>query len=347
MSANLPSNSNAIWLPKIELVDPCLGLNHPDTRIPKIVEYTVDQKVPGTVPLKIYLRFPMSLAEGEKVKGVVCASLPQRTRDALMQQLLTVIDPKEDVTSRLEQEGCLLKLIPFAEQHGFALVTWSTPGNWDKEKSYYQMGPDEAKDLDSEFKVLADAWESGMQYLISTYDLPSSDYLLYGESRGAQWAHRVIMRKPSYFMAIHIATCSSYDMPSPEAKKCFWLVTTGEQEVGYAASQRFYADCQKLGYPIIFKAQPNLGHEHSLAADKLESAFFDYALAQQAKLDPNGQGFDFPSLTGSPVLGDYLAQVTSPPDRVDKIDDESKVFLPTNEIAQSWALIDPPQRGGH
>ena len=31
-------------------------------------------------------------------------------------------------------------------------------------------------------------------------------------------------------MAVHIHICSSYDAPTLEAKKCLWLITTGEQE---------------------------------------------------------------------------------------------------------------------
>lgn len=46
-------------------------------------------------------------------------------------------------------------------------------------------------------------------------------------------------------------------------------MTTGELEAGYQRSLRFYGECRKLGYPIIYKAIPGLGHEGNDSAHEL------------------------------------------------------------------------------
>ena len=74
----------------------------------------------------------------------------------------------------------------------------------------------------------------------------------------------------------------SYDKPTPEAAKVLWCLTIGELEGGYERSKRWVKTVRGMGYPIVYKAIPGLGHAgHPDAALGFE--FFEFALLQENK----------------------------------------------------------------
>ena len=96
--------------------------------------------------------------------------------------------------------GLGVEMLRYAARHNLAVLTWSTPGNWNSRVSFDQLtGRDDRRHFDEMFDVYAKSWDEGVNLLVDKYKLPSKDYLLYGLSRGAQWAHRLALRKSERF----------------------------------------------------------------------------------------------------------------------------------------------------
>jgi len=179
--------------------------------------------------------------------------------------------------------------------------------------------------------------------------------LLWGSCGSAQWAQRLCLRKPDYFLAIDIHIPASFDKPTPEAAKVLWCLTTGELYAGYERANKFVKECRQLGYPMVYKAIPGLGHAgHPLAA-QLGFKFFEFALTQkqlrdaydtrtalerlemsiplkEKKLTPWPQIFKNP-----PYYGDMINQEMLPAKQVDEIPADFRIPLPTKELANLWS----------
>jgi predicted esterase len=245
----------------------------------------------------------------------------------------------------INHEDRLYGLYKFADEHQLAILGWgSTSGLWDARKNWDEEEPDIQTANDREFDRAANGWEEGVQYFIKNYNLPSHGFLLSGYSGAAQYACRIALRKPSYFLAVHIHIPSSFDMPTPDANKVLWCLTTGDHESGYQRSLRFYAKSREMGYPIIYKAIPGLGHQGSPIADQIELKFFEYAL----NLEAQGQaGSNSLTSADNSVLwsgdfshpkyvGDIINQDFYPFDQKDLVPEKMRVVLPTKEIADAW-----------
>jgi hypothetical protein len=137
---------------------------------------------------------------------------------------------------------------------------------------------------------------------VKEYGIPSNGYLLWGISGSAQYACRLALRKPEYFLAIHAHIPSSFDKPTPDGRRILWCLTTGELEAGHKRSLRFYQQCRALGYPIIYKAIVGLGHAGSPIADNIGREFFEYALSVR------DQRIAFDSSLNNPLSQFQLAQ---------------------------------------
>jgi hypothetical protein len=174
--------------------------------------------------------------------------------------------------------------------------------------------------------------------------------LLYGISRGAQWAHRLALRKPDRFLAVHVHIPSTFDKPVQEANKTLWLLTTGEREYGYEKAKVFYNQCRALNYPIMFKAIVGIGHQGSPIADALGRQFFDYALSVQNErdqLDKLKKSKLARYMTQAPgpwpkefrepeFFGDFVNQDCFPVAQADMIPNGFRVPLPNKALADAW-----------
>ena len=164
---------------------------------------------------------------------------------------------------------------------------------------------------------------------------------------------RLCLRKPDYFLAVHLHIPSSFDKPPPEAAKVLWCLTTGELEGGYERSKRFLAACQQLGYPIVYKAIVGLGHESSKGATALGFTFFEYALTQRdarAELDRKAQsalhasgkapaGTPWPeAFREPPFVGDIVNQEVFPREKAERIPVPFRIPLPNPAIAKLWEV---------
>ncbi|MEM1158973.1 MAG: hypothetical protein AAF649_06090 [Verrucomicrobiota bacterium] len=206
--------------------------------------------------------------------------------------------------------------------------------------------------------IAAKEWREGFKDICRKYGLPEKNLLIYGISRGAQWAHRLALRYPEHFLAVHAHVNSSYEMPVEDARSCLWLISTGELEWGYPNAVKFFRMAESMGYPILFKAEPNLGHRSSPRTTELGIAFFQYALDLKKKYDDyvekmqqenfNSElnlpkkGFPPEFLKGfrePPYFGDYINEEVVPAAAKESIPDALRVGLPSREVAMAYGFM--------
>lgn len=258
----------------------------------------------------------------DKVRGVLCT--------------LRWFDKPESVHALVAKRNAYTD---FADRNGLALLSWNRLKFYTTGVSNDEMD-EKADDRWSEkFDIAAREWEKGIKRLVREYGIPERDYLLHGFSGGAQTAHRLALRKAQYFSAIHIHVNSSYDKPGVSGKDMIWLLTTGEREYGYRASQRFYYEGLENGYSMVYKVGVALGHSTSPQIDRLGFAFFNYALRylpDYREKQPVRKGDMHALLRRPPYVGDWLNQEFVAANRAHLIQGRYQTALPTLEIARIW-----------
>jgi len=160
---------------------------------------------------------------------------------------------------------------------------------------------------------------------------------VWGYSRSAQFAKRLVLRKPQYFRAAYLHIPSSFDQPTPEAASVLWCLTTGECESGYLRSMKFVRQCRKLGYPMVYKAVPGLGHTDHTPARILGLQVFEYARSLPADRAQRADQLKRDT-AAAPFFSDYLNQVMEPADRSDWMPKNLKFPMYTPLIARAWLM---------
>jgi hypothetical protein len=274
--------------------------------------------------LHFALKMPTGWKTGMPVRGVMCIGTWKQTPDGVIWNVNN------------------MPAAQWATKNSFAVLSWSRLKFYEIGISNDEMDRETNQESDRDFDIAARQWERGIKRLIDQYKLPAENYLLDSISGGAQTAHRLALRKPQYFAAIHIHINSSYDIPTPAAKKMTWLVTTGEREYGYTASQRFYYNALELGYSIIYKAGEGLGHAASKDIDKLTIAFFDYMvpfLPDYREKEPQAKGDAHRLLRQPPFIGDWLNQQAMPVGKAHLIQGKYQTALPSRAVAAAWGPL--------
>lgn len=314
------------------------------TAMDPLVEHVVPTDNPNQPQITLFLRPPLGMTDASQAKGVLCMSLLAGSLDGVKRQL-----------QGLEAGDDLAGILKFAEDNKLIIICWGSHGLWDPHKSWDDLSPDDAWATDKAFDQVANAWTNGVQYFVKEYGIPSNGYLLWGISGSAQYACRLALRKPDYFLAVHVHIPSSFDKPTPDGRKVLWCLTTGELEPGYKRSLRFYAQCRDLGYPIIYKAIMHLGHAGSPVADDIGLKFFSYALsvreqraAYDASLNNPLTQFQLAQTDSSEIqpwmesfrkpayVGDAVNQGMVPYEQKDTVPLGFRVSLPNKEIAEAW-----------
>lgn len=321
------------WWPAEDVEKLAAQLQSAKMTLPKVVQIEVEVKERG--PLQIYLRLPPGKDDARGVQGVMAYCTWTRQRDQLVQQLSYDLDQP---IAKMKQPA--LQMLHYANKQELAVVTWSTPGRWNREKSFDQLTREERAKVDEEFDLYAAAWEKGIEQLIKEYGLPERDYLLYGMSRGAQWAHRLALRKPERFLAVNAHVSGSYDRPNPQSSRCLWLVTTGEFDGGREGAEVFYEHCLQLGYPILFKVGEFLGHSSRQDIETLRVAFFDYALDWKKRGRPAKTGLE---PEAAQFVGDFIENKIVPVAQQGEVEVEQRVYFPNEELAKAWATPPPEE----
>jgi hypothetical protein len=314
------------------------------TAMDPIVEHVVPTYDPRQPQITLFLRPPLGMTDASQAKGVLCMSLLAGNVEGVRRQL-----------QGMEAVDQLSGPLKFAEEHHLIVLCWGSTGLWDPTKNWDDQSANATFQTDREFDLIAKAWENGVQYFVKEYGIPANNYLLWGESGSAQYACRLALRKPEYFLAIHAHIPSSFDKPTPEGARVLWCLTTGELESGHARSLRFYKQCRELGYPMTYKAVTGLGHAWSPISADLGLKFFAYALSvanqrtayDKSLADPlaqfqaaqTGDGSVKPwleSFCKPAYVGDIVNQEMFPDDQVDMVPAGFRTPLPTKEIADAW-----------
>lgn len=305
--------------------------------------------------LEMFLRLPPGSSKDHPPDGTIAFC----TWDWQSDRILAKLRYRPDLKS-LAAGGPVWEannIIKYADEHNLAVLTWAVVQAWSLTGNSDELKPSERRDFEINFDKLCAAWEAGVKLLHDGNQMPDKDMLLYGLSRGAEWAHRLALRKPEHFLAVHVHISSAYDTPTLAANSVLWLLTTGELERGYERAIHFYAACRKLKYPILFKAFIGIGHQDTPLAWDLDHAFFDYALSLKEARDkiikdhalnmlstaPISQSW-LTSFYNPPYLGDLLNQEVFPISQGDMIPPSLQVSLPTQRIVDMWSADIPKEQ---
>ena len=234
-----------------------------------LIEHVVKTKLKKYEQLTLFLMLPPN----GRADGVLCLSLLAKDTDEVRAQLLGTPNRRRSPDYALA----------FARKHNLAVIAWGAHRLWDPSRNWDDMPRWEAKKIDADFDLVANAWDAGINHFVKKYGIPASGYLMRGSSGAAQYAQRLALRRPERFLAVHIHIASSFDVPVKSGASLLWCVTTGENEMGYARSRRFFKAARDLLYPIVYKAYPGLGHEGNAKVTALGFTCFEYALAEQAR----------------------------------------------------------------
>ena len=253
-------------------------------------------------PEKEYIRKPIASAERDHLPlqtPTVIEEVVKTKSDKRPQLTFFVMPPKkkpvsgvlalcllanhpDDIRRQLElpkSAGEIGKMVLFAQTNQLAVVAWgSSKDLWDPRKNWNELSKKKETYFLEAFDTLANAWERGVFEISRKYQLPTSQYLLWGYSGSAQYAQRLALSRPRYFLAVHVHVPSSFDFPGDAGRRIIWCLTTGENESGYGRSLRFLQEAKKNKYPIVYKAYPGLGHSMSTSAGRFGRRFFSYAL---------------------------------------------------------------------
>lgn len=232
----------------------------------------------------------------------------------------------EEVKERLQKAAFnddLTGVLAYAEKRRLAVVGWGAWKYWDPYANWDELDKGVSRGIADAARENSQAWARGMKMLASKYRLPESGYLLCGFSASAQFSIRLAMFMPGLFKAVYAHIPSSFPKPMPLSNKIMWCLTTGEDEVGYERSIAFLEAAQAVGYPIIYKAIPGLGHRANPQADRICEAFFDFAIGYDAKRPPKTR------------YGDVFRQIVVG-EKEKKTRKGIYVPLPTERIASAW-----------
>ncbi len=306
-----------------------------------LIEHVVKTRNPAMPQITLFLRPPKGVSNPDEVRGVLAICILSSGVEKMRREL-----------QKEEMPGDYAGLLSFANKEKLAILAWGSRGLWNAQMNHDDLVKEEAKEIDKSFDLVAAAWEQGVKELCLNYGIPDRNFLLWGSCGSAQWAHRLCLRKPEYFLAIAIHIPGSFDRPTDAARKVLWCLTTGELYGGYERSKRFVNECQQLGYPIVFKAIPGLGHAGHPDASALTFEFLRFALTQKdgrIRLDEQSanalasrtireeSGGPWPdAFRDAPFYGDCVNQEMFPAAQKEMIPEGFRIPLPTARIAKIW-----------
>lgn len=229
-------------------------------------------------------------------------------------------------------------LVNYAQQRNLAVIGFgqNASGSWDRNVSSGDLARREAARLDRKFDEIAREWARFASRFVEKHDLPESDWLIYGICGGAQYAHRLALRQPQLFKAVHAHWGGSYDVPTDQGARTIWLITSWADEPAYVAAQKFYQACRAKNYRIILKGHVRDRNLEETELDpylnpqaELSRRFFDFALSQ-----------DEPTKHEAEFLADYINEVVLPAGDAFWVPKEQAIWLPNRAIAEAWGKIE-------
>ncbi|MFA5343218.1 MAG: hypothetical protein WC381_04560 [Kiritimatiellia bacterium] len=311
--------------------------------IDPVVEYVVKTHNEKQPQITLFVRPPVGMTDISEADGVLAMCLLAGNVGEIKRRLQE-LESKDDVGS----------ILRFANQHKLVILCWGSRSLWNPRASWDEQSKQINKQMNETFDDVAKAWAKGVEELSRKYGMPDKNFLLWGISGSAQYAARLALRQPQFFLAIHIHVPSSFDQPTPKANQVLWCLTTGECESGYQRSLRFVSACRELGYPIIYKAIPGLGHAGHPLTEKLGLDFFEYALSVREEKSQFEAEMSNPtsnikrewlkqpnrpwpeSFRNPAFVGDVVNQDIFRFERADMVPASFRIMLPTRELADTW-----------
>lgn len=174
----------------------------------QVIEYVAKTRNPKHPQITLFLRPPKGIEDWSEVQGVYA--------------LVVLGNSVEDIRRRMqavELEGDEAGSFAFANKHKLAILVWGSRRIWNPRMNYDDYDRRDARELDRDFDLVANAWEEAIKYFHKEYGTPTNNFILRGNCGAAQWAKRLCLRKPDYFLAVHIHLAGSYDKPTPEGRK--------------------------------------------------------------------------------------------------------------------------------
>lgn len=308
-----------------------------------VIEYKVKTKSKKQPHITFFIRFPVGITNVADSRGVLAMCLLAHNVEEMKRKLQNL---KAD-----DEVGGLLR---FAQDNKLTIICWGAKQLWNPRYNWDEQSKKINRLQERDFNEVSDAWAKGIDDISRKYGLPKNNFLLWGISAAGQYAARLALKKPEYFLAVHVHIPSSFDNPTRNAKKILWCLTTGENEIGYQRSLNFLRHCQQLGYPIIYKAIPGLGHSEHQSANQLGLVFFKYALLEQKNRNKNStrvlpnandlphfalqQNTSCPESFRNPIYwGDVINQQKLSLIETKFVDEMNIIALPTKEIADAWS----------
>lgn len=286
-----------------------------------VIKETYDLRTKGTAArLNLYLKYPSGGKEA--VQGVI---------------IICKFGDREIEFDLTGEGGRFGYLLEFAEQNQLAMVAFGQPARrgWNRTVSSDQLSSREAAEQDRKLDASAREWSRIVGQFARKYGIPENDWLMYGLCGGAQYAHRIALREPERFKAVHVHYGGSYDIPTPRAKDLFWLVTSRADEPAYIAAQRFYRKAREMNYNMILKgynsrnAPRDFTEQSESNLQNLSVRFFNYALRND----------EWDRTSEEAYTADYVNGIVVPAANAGWIPREQSVDLPSRAIASAWGEI--------
>lgn len=308
-----------------------------------VIEHVVKTHNEKQPQITLFMRPPVGMTDISEADGVLAVCMLANNVGEIKRRLQE-LEIKDDVGS----------ILRFANQHKLVILCWGSRRLWNPQANWDEQSKQINKQMDETFDDVAKAWGKGVEELSRKYGMPDKGFLLWGFCGSAQYAARLALRQPQYFLAINIHMPGSFDKPTPKANQVLWCLTTGELESGYERSLRFVSACRELGYPIVYKAIPGLGHAGHPIAEKLGLDFFEYALSLREEKSILEAEMSNPlsnvrsewikqpnrpwpeSFRNPAFVGDIVNQEIFRLDRADMVPANFRIMLPTRELADTW-----------
>ncbi|MCE0499226.1 MAG: hypothetical protein LV481_14900 [Methylacidiphilales bacterium] len=191
-------------------------------------------------------------------------------------------------------------------------------------------------------KAVTDA----LDLIAQKYPVDINHIFVHGFSGGAQFAHRFALWAPGRVVAAAINSSSWFDDPTPACNQVAWLVTIGESDPSFENTLGFIGKLQDAGVAPLFRSY--IGLLHADAGDSqvvhLDAEFLKFYDDQtRSQLGKTNDGFqtaptvamqakDMP-FVGDNQMWEYVPNTDA---NVSLIAEDSRVYLPSKEIADVW-----------
>jgi len=312
-----------------------------------LIEHVVEIENRKQPQITFILRPPAGVKDVSEAKGVLALCMLARNVHSLKGKL-KYVEVEED------ERRLMNDYLAFADKHQLVILCWGSRRLWSLKKNWDEQSKKEFKFQSEQLDEVMEGWAEGVDEICEIYKIPNRNFLMNGFSGSAQYALRLALRQPKYFLAVHAHIPSTFDQPTPEGQSVLWCLTTGEIEGGYKNSLQFFKDCKALGYPMMYKAVMGLGHQqHDITSD-LGLEFFEYALTKQAEKEKCWTPENKPVLKELPpdfemtkqpwpedfrkpqFVGDSINQEMFPGEQMKFVPESLRVPIPTAELAEIW-----------